>query len=150
GYLICTHLVSSLSKDTFTFGELWARRALRILPSYLLVICVSIIAAAFILVLPSEFFHFGQQAAYSAAMLANHYFLGQQGYFDGLPDTKPLLHLWSLSVEEQFYLAAPVILFSLYALSKRLRSFGPIITFVIVAIIFGLSLYGCTQLSGGG
>jgi len=83
GYLICTHMISLLSNGTFSFGEFWARRALRIFPAYLLVIGVSLIAAPFVLVTHGEFIEIGREAAHSAVMLANHYFLGQQGYFDG-------------------------------------------------------------------
>lgn len=151
GFLIVTHLLSSLHAESFSFGEFWARRALRILPPYLLVIAVCALVAPFILVLPKELTEFGAQAAYSAAMIVNHYFLGQQGYFDGLADTKPLLHLWSLAVEEQFYLVAPVLMYALYAACRRLSPLpARLMSALVVAAIFGLSIYGCVTLSGGG
>jgi len=81
-------------------------------------------------------------------MLANHYFLGQQGYFDGMPDSKPLLHLWSLAVEEQFYLVAPIVLFFLSKLSKFVRpTTAQTAITLIIATLFGISLYGCILFS---
>ncbi|UTL79543.1 acyltransferase family protein [Pseudomonas putida] len=151
GFLIVTHILSSLDAKTFSFGEFWARRALRILPPYLLVILACSIAAPFVLVLPKELTDFGNQVAYSAAMLANHYFLSQQGYFDGLADTKPLLHLWSLAVEEQFYLVAPVVIFSLYSISRKLTdSVAAFACFIVIFVIAAFSLFGSITLSGGG
>ncbi|WP_434563092.1 acyltransferase family protein [Pseudomonas sp. R1-6] len=151
GFLIVTHLLSSIQSGGFSFGEFWARRALRILPPYLLVIVCCAAAAPMILVLPKELTEFGDQVTYSAAMLVNHYFLGQQGYFDGLADTKPLLHLWSLAVEEQFYLVAPILIFSLYALTRRLTlKYRASICFLVIGAIFAVSLYGCITMSGAG
>ncbi|WP_202959337.1 acyltransferase family protein [Pseudomonas sp. CK-NBRI-02] len=151
GFLIVTHIIGSIQSGSFSFGEFWARRALRILPPYLLVIVVCSAVAPFILVLPKELTEFGNQVSYSAGMLANHYFLGQQGYFDGLSDTKPLLHLWSLAVEEQFYLFAPMAIFGLYLVTRRMKDERAVLTsFVVVALAFALSLYGCILLSGSG
>lgn len=151
GFLIVTHILSSLEVETFTFGEFWARRALRILPPYLLVIFACTVAAPFILVLPKELADFGHQVTYSAGMLVNHYFLGQQGYFDGQADTKPLLHLWSLAVEEQFYVVAPILIVSLFAARRRMPGHSTIAMCIIaIAAIFSLSLYGSITLSGGG
>lgn len=151
GFLIVTHILSSIQSGRFSFGEFWARRALRILPPYLLVIVCCAAVAPLILVLPKELIEFGDQVAYSAAMLVNHYFLSQQGYFDGLADTKPLLHLWSLAVEEQFYLVAPVLIFGLYAIARRLAPWQKTaISCLIIGVIFAVSLYGCITLSGAG
>ncbi|POF94339.1 acyltransferase family protein [Pseudomonas putida] len=151
GFLIVTHIVGEIQSGKFSFGEFWARRALRILPPYLLVIIACSAIAPFVLVLPKELSDFGSQVSYSAGMMANHYFLGQQGYFDGLSDTKPLLHLWSLAVEEQFYIVAPIVIFGLYFCVKGLshrKSVSAI--FLVVAFLFAISLYGCISLSGGG
>ncbi|HEJ3411758.1 acyltransferase family protein [Pseudomonas aeruginosa] len=151
GFLIVTHIVSSIQDDRFSFGEFWARRALRILPPYLLVLFVCSAIAPFILVLPREINEFGDQVIYSALMLVNHYFLGQQGYFDGLSETKPLLHLWSLSVEEQFYIVAPVVIFLLYVSTSGLgKTKATVISLFTVSCVFAVSLYGCIALSGDG
>jgi peptidoglycan/LPS O-acetylase OafA/YrhL len=119
GFLIISQITEALDENRFRFGEFWARRALRILPPYLLVLAVSTAVAPLILVMPEEMTDFGRQAAYSALMVVNHLFLRQQGYFDTPADLKPLLHLWSLSVEEQFYLAAPLMLSAVYVFIRR-------------------------------
>lgn len=151
GFLIVTHILSAIQSSSFSFEAFWARRALRILPPYLLVIFVCSMIAPFILVLPKELTEFGNQVAYSAAMLVNHYFLGQQGYFDGLADTKPLLHLWSLAVEEQFYLVAPALIFGLFVLTRKRTPWqAATICGLVVLSIFALSLYGSISFSGGG
>ena len=67
-------------------------------------------AAAFMLVMPDEFNEFAKEVGYACIMGVNHFFLSQQGYFDTAADSKVLLHAWSLAVEEQFYLVAPLLL----------------------------------------
>ncbi|MHC3940234.1 acyltransferase family protein [Paenochrobactrum sp. BZR 201-1] len=143
GFLIINQIVSGLDKGNFSFKTFWARRALRILPSYLLVILVSCIIASFVLVTPSEFEDFGNQVIYSALMIVNHYFLDQQGYFDSSSTLKPLLHLWSLAVEEQFYLVAPIILVGLAAIAHRFS----ILSKFLVLLVFVLSLSGSIWLT---
>jgi len=101
GFLIIGQIVSGLGKG-FSFSEFWGRRAVRILPPYLLVILACLATAPFVLVLPGQHSDFGRQVTYSAGMLINHYFLAQAGYFDSSAETQPLLHLWSLGIEEQF------------------------------------------------
>src|SRR5262249_15602660 len=70
---------------------------------------------------PPDYTDFAQSFFFSALMLVNHYFLAHQGYFDMAAFTKPLLHMWSLAVEEQFYLAAPLILLSLSAMVAKIK-----------------------------
>lgn len=151
GFLIVSHLLSAVSSGRFSFGEFWARRAMRILPPYLLVLVSCMVVAPFILVLPKELIEFGNQSAYSAVMVVNHYFLSQQGYFDGASDTKPLLHLWSLSVEEQFYIVAPVLIFLLYKICAKMSlSYARCFAAFSVFALFFISLVLCIELSGGG
>lgn len=119
GFLIISQITEALDEKRFRFGEFWARRALRILPPYLLVLAVCMAIAPQVLVMPEEMTDFGSEAGYSALMVVNHLFLDQQGYFDTPADLKPLLHLWSLSVEEQFYLAAPLMLAAVYVFIRR-------------------------------
>ncbi len=151
GFLIVTHLISSMEAKKFTFGEFWARRALRILPPYLLVIATCAVIAPFVLVLPDELESFGRQVTNSAVMIANHFFLRSQGYFDTEVDVKPLLHMWSLSVEEQFYIIAPLAIFGIYTACRKLSSTkARALCISAILVLFGLSLYGCITLTGGG
>lgn len=121
GFLIIGQIVEERKRGRFSFAAFWARRALRILPSYLLVIVASSAIASYVLVMPDEYLEYGRQLAWSAAMLVNHLFLAEQGYFDAAAETKPLLHLWSLAVEEQFYLFAPLIVGGLFWIATGRR-----------------------------
>ena len=80
GVLIIGQIVAGLGKG-FSFSEFWGRRAVRILPPYLLVVLACVSVAPFILVLPEQHADFGRQVTYSAVMLVNHYFLNQAGLF---------------------------------------------------------------------
>ncbi|MER8373509.1 acyltransferase family protein [Mesorhizobium sp. M1406] len=142
GFLIINQILYGLKDGSFSFSDFWSRRALRILPPYLLVVLTSAIVALHVLVLPSEFEEFGQEVLHSAGMVANQLFLNQQGYFDTESGSKILLHLWSLAVEEQFYLFAPLLLW----LACRLRISIPGLG-VVVAIT---SLAGCIYYTGTG
>lgn len=148
GFLIINHVVNDVRKGSFSFASFWSKRALRILPPYLLVIVAASIIAPFVLVLPNEVGKFGDQVMWSATMLVNHYFLGQQGYFDAAADTKPLLHLWSLAVEEQFYLVAPLAIVAWLFLARR--SGAQLVRFGLPALILVVSLALCILYTGGG
>lgn len=149
GYLIISQISSGLKNGTFSFSKFWARRALRILPTYLLVILVSLTIASYVLVLPEEFTAFAEQIFYSSLMVVNHLFLAQQGYFDGGATSKPLLHLWSLAVEEQFYLVAPVLMVAVCIATKKLRLAGGAAA-AFYGTLFLVSLYFCIRLTGSG
>jgi peptidoglycan/LPS O-acetylase OafA/YrhL len=118
GYLIINQIVAGIGDGSFRFGEFFGRRALRILPPYLLVVVATLLLGWYFIVLPWEFKELTHEAFYSALMVANQHFLSTQGYFDTAADAKPLLHLWSLSVEEQFYLVAPFLLVCGIAVSR--------------------------------
>jgi peptidoglycan/LPS O-acetylase OafA/YrhL len=151
GFLIISQIIEALDEDRFSFAGFWARRAMRILPPYLLVIVTVALVAPFILVMPDDLTDFGRQIAYSAGMIVNHLFLLQQGYFDGPAETKVLLNLWSLSVEEQFYLFTPPFLAGLYLLIRRSRRQGARerVLWASTMVILLASLVACIALSTG-
>ncbi len=99
----------------FSFAEFWARRALRILPPYLLVVVVTLLVAGYVLVSQDEFREAAKEARASAFLMANVFFSRKHGYFSEAADQQPFLHLWTLSVEEQFYLLAPLIIAGVFA-----------------------------------
>ena len=102
GYLIGGQIADAQRAGTFSFARFYARRFLRILPP-LLVVLVAVVAAGFLLpLLPRDVQRVGDSAAASGAMVANWYFIKQTGYFAPAAETEPLLHLWSLGVEEQY------------------------------------------------
>ncbi len=150
GYLIITQIRGSLASGRFALGEFWARRTLRILPSYLLVVAACLLVAPLILVTPAEFEELGREAQYSALMVVNYYFLASTGYFDVSGELKPLLHLWSLSVEEQFYLVAPLLLIALYWLQQRARGAATHVWTAAIGAAVAISFLACVIESAEG
>ncbi|MBX3576042.1 MAG: acyltransferase [Rhizobiaceae bacterium] len=134
GYLIINHIVDELRAGRFSPMRFYARRALRLLPPLLLVIAASTVLAAAILVSPGEWEWFTLSAVAAALFASNVYFLLKQGYFDLDIYEKPLLHTWSLAVEEQFYLVVPVLIVGCFFVASRWRR-DPIRVLVVVAVV---------------
>lgn len=110
GYLITAIILSDLREGRFGFPGFYARRARRIFPSLSIVLAASITAGWFIL-LPGPYEALGKHAAAGAGFVANLLSWREAGYFDAASATRPLLHLWSLGVEEQFYIVWPLLLY---------------------------------------
>lgn len=108
GYLITSIILDGVSRGTFTFRDFYERRARRILPALFVMLAVTSVAAWFIL-LPPAFRHFGISAAAVALFASNIYFLRTTDYFETPAEVVPLIHTWSLGVEEQFYLVFPIL-----------------------------------------
>lgn len=109
GYLISKIIFSSLLQNSFDFVEFYSRRIKRIFPALLLVLITCYFLGWFAL-LADEYAQLGKHIAGGAGFVSNFVFLDESGYFDNAPETKPLLHLWSLGVEEQFYILWPFFL----------------------------------------
>src|SRR5215831_15751110 len=107
GYLISTIIFENLDKDTFSFAQFYERRVKRIFPALILVL-VSCFAFGWFILLPDEYKQLGKHTAGGTAFVANFVLWNESGYFDNAAETKPLLHLWSLGVEEQFYIVWPL------------------------------------------
>lgn len=117
GFLISGIVFDEVRDGTFSISRFYARRVRRIFPALMLVIGATAAAAWFIL-LPAAFAHFGKQAVASALFATNFFFWFQSGYFSPDANSFPLLHLWSLGVEEQFYIVWPLLVV-LFANPKR-------------------------------
>ena len=109
GFLISTILATSLATGSFSFAGFYARRIKRIFPALLLVMAGTLAFGWFAL-FPDELAQLGRHITGGAGFLSNIVLWREVGYFDRAADTKPLLHLWSLAIEEQFYIAWPVVL----------------------------------------
>ncbi len=136
GFLI-TRLIRKeiLSTGGFDFARFYIRRARRLFPAlFFTLACCFVIS--FMLFSPQHFQRFGGAAVYALTSLSNFYFWRESGYFDTTADLKPLLHTWSLSVEEQFYLVWPAVLTLL--LLKAPRFTAP--AFILAAGVFSFFL----------
>ncbi|MBB4189537.1 peptidoglycan/LPS O-acetylase OafA/YrhL [Sinorhizobium terangae] len=138
GFFMARIILTELERGSFSFGAFYLRRMRRIFPALFSMIAVSTVAAWFLL-MPQEFRYFGDSVQAAALFTSNILFRGESGYFDVAAEMKPLLHTWSLSVEEQFYLIFPVAVFLGYKFARR-----HILTVVLVVTLlsFGASTWG--------
>jgi peptidoglycan/LPS O-acetylase OafA/YrhL len=118
GFLITSILLNQVGKGSFSYIDFYSRRIKRIFPALLLVLASTFLASWYIL-MPDEFAQLARHVAAGAAFLANFALWSESGYFDTAADTKPLLHLWSLAVEEQFYIVWPILISLVFAKSRK-------------------------------
>ena len=117
GYLITSIIYKDLKSGTFSFREFYKRRVKRIAPALLATLALTTVLV-FKTFSPFLIENYVISAFRALTMSSNYFFLGQAGYFDNLAVTKPLLHTWSLSIEEQFYIVWPAFLVGLFAFFK--------------------------------
>jgi peptidoglycan/LPS O-acetylase OafA/YrhL len=134
GFLICSLIVKELDRGDFSILRFYERRCLRILPAlFAMFLATSVLAS--VVLMPPDLAGFGRSLMSSVAFVSNVYFWKVSGYFDGAADFKPLLHTWSLSVEEQFYLVAPYLLVGISAFFRKRY-----LTFLVPLAIASLAL----------
>jgi peptidoglycan/LPS O-acetylase OafA/YrhL len=119
GYLITSIIVGDLEAGSFTFARFYERRIRRIVPAFIVMLAAATIASI-ALFPPKELAQFGISAAAAAAFCSNIFFAFQTNYFAGPDSMMPLLHTWSLGVEEQFYILWPLLLFACFRMGARL------------------------------
>lgn len=108
GFLISSIIFRSLQQGDFSFAEFYAHRIRRIFPA-LTIVLASCYALGWFVLLPNEFKQLGKHMAAGAGFVQNFVLWKEVGYFDTAAELKPLLHLWSLAIEEQFYLLYPLL-----------------------------------------
>ncbi|MDP2537140.1 acyltransferase family protein [Alteromonas stellipolaris] len=112
GFLITSILLRELKNEEFSFLEFYERRIYRLFPA-LFAVMASTLLVGYLLFMPDEFLELGQSIAATSVYLSNFFFFLKSDYFSGPSELKPLLHTWSLAVEEQFYIVFPLMLFLL-------------------------------------
>ena len=145
GYLITSLIWKGLESNRFTFVDFWERRARRIIPALVAVTLATLIAGYFIL-LPTHLDELGRAAASQSVFAANFHYWQNTGYFAGAAEEKPLLHTWSLAVEEQFYLVVPFLLWGI-ARVMILRHRWALLGILGIGLIlsFAASFYGVSR-----
>ncbi|WP_201782586.1 acyltransferase family protein [Pseudomonas sp. Leaf48] len=130
GFLISSIIFGSLEKNSFSFVDFYSRRVNRIFPALLLMLAATWAFGWFSL-LADEYTQLGKHIAGGAAFVSNFVLLGESGYFDNSAETKLLLHLWSLGIEEQFYLVWPLMVWAVW--KARINAL------ILIALVGGVS-----------
>ena len=139
GYLITGIILRELHAGQFSLTEFYVRRIRRIFPALVAVMLVSLCAGWFLL-LPDEFSKLAGQVLAGAGFVSNIAFWRQSGYFDDDAVVKPMLHLWSLGVEEQFYIVWPLLLM---VLARRRRwEMSAVLTLLALSFVVNVLLTG--------
>ncbi len=131
GFLISLILLGDLNKNRFSFVVFYSRRILRIFPALLTVLIICFLAG-YLSLFPDEYKQIGKHAAGGAGFIANLMLWSEVGYFDNASELKPLLHLWSLGVEEQFYIVWPPLMLVIWKSNLR---------FLKLALIIGVTSF---------
>jgi len=135
--LISTIILKGLEQNNFSFTEFYCRRIRRIFPALITVLLSSLGIGWFVL-LTDEYLELGWHSVAATGFISNLILWGESGYFDGSADTKILLHLWSLGIEEQFYLVWPILIWA--SLKLRISSLALIVALFITS--FALNIHG--------
>ena len=136
GFLITSLIEKELQEGAFSLFKFWERRARRIIPALVVVAAATLLAGGFLL-LPLQYADLGKSGIYLAGFIANFYFYLGTGYFSGPSEEKPLLHTWSLAVEEQYYLVIPLLLLGLFRI-PFLRRRGLLLLILGVGLLASL------------
>ncbi|MDR1367323.1 MAG: acyltransferase, partial [Candidatus Accumulibacter sp.] len=138
GFLISGIILDDLERKDFSFADFYAHRIRRIFPALFVVLLAAFCFGWFAL-FSDEYRLLGKHMAGGAGFISNILFLQESGYFDTEAGLKPLQHLWSLGIEEQFYIVFPFLLYFFYV--KRLDSLALITTIWLVSFLLNVSIY---------
>lgn len=144
GYLICGMIDGDIRKGSFSLSNFYKRRILRILPALFVMFLVTS-GLAYHYCLPVELEDYSKSLASAVGSVSNVYFAATAGYFDAPAETKPLLHTWSLGVEEQFYLVVPLLMLAAYrVVPKRAKLMFAAVAALSFAAAFAVSYRNTT------
>jgi peptidoglycan/LPS O-acetylase OafA/YrhL len=139
GFLITGIIARELSTNRFSLAGFYVRRIRRIFPA-LIVVLAAVLAMGWLWMLPHAYAQLSSDVFASAAFAANVALMLQSGYFDIESAKKPLLHLWSLGIEEQFYLAWPLVL--MLAARWRIGLLAVAAAIALASFLFNVALIG--------
>jgi len=136
GYLIGQILLRDIDAGKFSLVSFYERRLRRIIPALMVMMAATFLVAAFFM-MPRDFKELGESGLAASTFLSNVYFYLRADYFDTSAHYKPLLHTWSLAVEEQYYLVFPILL---WALKRFLTTwtFAALAAFAFASFVFGV------------
>ncbi|MEH6578318.1 MAG: acyltransferase family protein [Amphritea sp.] len=134
GYLITSIIYRDIASQSFSYADFYDRRIRRIFPALFFMLVV-VTGVCWISFLPKDLNDFGQSLMATMGMLSNVHFYGENGYFDGPSELKPLLHTWSLAVEEQYYLLFPFLLGFALKRSIKFAGYMVILTFLVSLLL---------------
>ena len=138
GFLISSILLGEIGHGRFSLAGFYERRIRRIMPALSVVLLAVMLAGAW-LYPPQDYLLLAKSAKAAALFYANFFFHGQAGYFAPDAETQPLLHTWSLAVEEQFYLVAPLFL---WGIARLARSWQVALVWIAFVVSLGFSVAG--------
>lgn len=135
GFLISSIIFKGLQNNAFSYAVFYSHRIKRIFPALILVLTFCMVIGWFVL-FPGEYGNLGRHIAASAGFVENMLLWRESGYFDSYSAVKPLLHLWSLGIEEQFYIVWPLLLGFLWDRTRRMS----LIIVVLLLASFALNI----------
>jgi len=136
GFLITAIIYKNVRTENFSFLDFYSRRIKRIFPALLTVLFFSLLVGWFVL-LPDEYKQLGKHTRGGAEFMSNFMLWKESGYFDTSADTKIFLHLWSLAVEEQYYLIWPAVIWA--AWKRKLNLFLVCLVILLASFFFNIN-----------
>lgn len=148
GFLITSLIIRDLENDRFSLVDFWERRARRIVPAAAAMVLATL-AVGWFLLLPGEYVDLAKSAIAQTFFAANVFFWRSSDYFSGAAEEMPLLHTWSLAVEEQFYLFVPLLLLVLFRW-HRFRGRAMLVAVIGTTLLtsLALSMYAVPRIPG--
>jgi len=142
GFLITQIIISQALLSKFSFLDFYSRRIRRIFPALLLVF-LAVYGLGWFLMLADEFAQLGKHIAAGAAFISNWVYWLESGYFDELLELKPLLNLWSLGVEEQFYILWPCFL--IFCIKTKIKMRAALLGVILISLVINILFVGSHQ-----